>query len=67
MKIKIDSEYIKLDQLLKFANIASSGGESKIIIQEGLVFVNGEVELRRGRKLYTGDIVQVGDEEIEID
>jgi len=55
--VKIDTEYIKLDSFLKAVNIASSGGEAKIIITEGMVKVNGETELRRGRKLYPGDKV----------
>ena len=57
--MKIDTEYIKLDSFLKAVNIASSGGEAKIIITEGMVRVNGETELRRGRKLYPGDSVEV--------
>ena len=57
--MKIDTEYIKLDSFLKAVNIASSGGEAKIIITEGMVRVNGETELRRGRKLYPGDLVEV--------
>ena len=53
----ITSEYIKLDSLLKGVNAAGSGGEAKLIITDGLVTVNGEQELRRGRKLYPGDRV----------
>ena len=48
-------EYIKLDQFLKLAQIAMTGGEAKAMIQEGMVKVNGEVEMRRGRKLRDGD------------
>ncbi|AHM55371.1 S4 domain-containing protein [Peptoclostridium acidaminophilum DSM 3953] len=66
MKIDITSEYIKLDQLLKYAEVTSSGGESKIMIQNGEVKVNGEVETRRGKKIFPGDIVEVGGEKIEI-
>lgn len=58
--MKIDTEYIKLDSFLKAVNAVSSGGEAKIIISEGLVQVNGEVELRRGRKLRPGDRVTLG-------
>ena len=54
-RIVITTEYIKLQDLLKFANIVSTGGEAKIIIQEGLVKVNGEVCTMRGKKLYPGD------------
>ena len=53
----ITSEYIKLDSLLKGVNAAGSGGEAKLIVASGLVTVNGEQELRRGRKLYPGDRV----------
>ena len=67
MNIKINSEYIKLDQLLKFADLTSSGGESKIMIKEGHVKVNGEVETRRGKKLYPGDIVEMDGESVEIE
>ena len=58
-KIVITTEYIKLQDLLKFANILSPGGEAKIIIQEGLVKVNGEVCTMRGKQLRPGDDVEV--------
>lgn len=58
-EITINSESIKLDQFLKWANIASTGGEAKMMIKEGIVIVNGELETRRGRTLYPGDEVQV--------
>ena len=51
--------YIKLDQFLKWQGIAQTGGEAKIIIQQGGVEVNGEEEKRRGRKLVTGDRVTI--------
>lgn len=50
--IQISDDYIKLGQALKLANLVSSGVEAKIVIQDGLVKVNGEVDTRRGRKLY---------------
>ncbi len=50
---------IKLDQFLKFQNLVGSGGEAKAIIQEGMVMVNDEVEIRRGRKLAAGDRVTI--------
>ena len=59
IEINIDSEYIKLDQALKLADVASTGGHAKFLILEGLVKVNGEVETRRGRKLKTQDIIEV--------
>lgn len=55
--MKIDGEFIKLDSFLKAVDAVSSGGEAKILIAEGLVQVNGETELRRGRKLRPGDTV----------
>lgn len=58
--MKIDTEFIKLDSFLKAVDAVCSGGEAKIIISEGMVLVNGEVELRRGRKLRPGDVVEVG-------
>ncbi len=58
-KINIDSDYIKLDSLLKLANLVMSGGEAKLLIMDGQVKVNGELETRRGRKLYAGDRVEV--------
>ncbi|MBA9085910.1 ribosome-associated protein [Fontibacillus solani] len=59
--ISISSEYIKLDQFLKLADCVSTGGMAKALLQEGDVKVNGEVEERRGRKLYPNDIVEVTD------
>jgi len=60
--MKIDTDHIKLDSFLKAANLVASGGEAKIIIAEGAVRVNGETELRRGRKLRPGDRVEVAGE-----
>ena len=60
MNVAIETDYIKLDSFLKMINEVSSGGEAKIVISEGDVAVNGEVELRRGRKLYPGDSVVFG-------
>ncbi len=57
--MEITTEYIKLDSFLKAVNAVGSGGEAKILISEGEVRVNGEVELRRGRKLRPGDRVEL--------
>jgi ribosome-associated protein len=58
---------ITLGQALKASNLVGSGGEAKVLIQGGVVRVNGEVETRRGRKLQKGDVVEVGeDERLEI-
>ena len=58
-EIKIETEFIKLDALLKFANLVSSGGEAKIRIAEGEVLVNGEICTMRGKKLRSGDMVEL--------
>ena len=58
--MQITTPFIKLDSLLKAENAVSSGGEAKAMIAEGYISVNGEVELRRGRKLYPGDRVVYG-------
>ena len=58
----ITTEFIKLQDLLKFANLVCTGGEAKIIIQEGEVKVNGEVCTMRGKKIRPGDTVEVGGE-----
>lgn len=63
MKCKIDTPFIKLDSLLKYAGVADTGGVAKQAAQQGLVLVNGEVETRRGRKIYPGDRVAVDLEE----
>lgn len=65
-EITIKTEFIKLDALLKFANLVSSGGEAKIRIAEGEVLVNGEVCTMRGRKLRPGDTVELGGEAVTI-
>ncbi len=57
---------ITLGQALKAANLVGSGGEAKVLVQAGEVLVNGEVETRRGRRLKEGDVVEVGDERLEI-
>lgn len=62
MKDSTLSTYIKLDQFLKWQGIAQTGGEAKIMIKQGIVTVNGEAEIRRGRKLVTGDRVTVADQ-----
>jgi ribosome-associated protein len=55
-----------LGQALKAASLVGSGGEAKVLVQAGEVLVNGEVETRRGRKLEEGDVVEVGDERLEV-
>ena len=55
--ISITTPFIKLEALLKFSALTSSGGEAKTVIGDGLVGVNGETCLQRGKKIYPGDIV----------
>lgn len=65
--IKLRDEFIKLGQALKASGLVDSGVEAKEVIVDGLVKVNGEVDTRRGRKLYAGDIVSFDGEEIKIE
>lgn len=65
--INLRDEFIKLGQALKAAGFVDSGVEAKEVIQEGLVLVNGEVETRRGRKLYEGDVVSFENQTIKIE
>ncbi|MBQ0037708.1 MAG: RNA-binding S4 domain-containing protein [Clostridiales bacterium] len=64
--IAITTEFIKLQDLLKFASIASTGGEAKIMVQEGEVTVNGEVCTQRGKKIRPGDDVAIGGEHFTV-
>ena len=59
--VPITTEYIKLQDLLKFSGAVETGGEAKTLIQEGDVLVNGEVCTMRGKKLRPGDVVELGD------
>ena len=65
--VKLRDEYIKLVQSLKAACVVETGSDAKEVIAKGAVTVNGEVDLRRGRKLYGGDIVVFHGEEIKIE
>lgn len=65
--ISINTEFIKLDQFLKWAALVPTGTEAKMIIFDGQVKVNGEVETRRGKKLRKGDIIEVDGEEYIIE
>ncbi len=58
-EIHFNTEYVTLGQLLKMANVISSGGMAKWFLSENVIYVNGEEEQRRGRKLYDGDLVMV--------
>lgn len=65
-KIAINTDFIKLDSLLKFAAAVGTGGEAKYVIAEGMVEVNGEVCTMRGKKIRVGDTVKFADIELEI-
>ena len=65
--VTINTEYIKLEALLKYAGLTGTGGEAKFRIQEGQVLVNGEVCLQRGRKLRGGDRIRLGREELLVE
>lgn len=66
MEIKIRDEFIKLGQALKLAGVVEDGVEAKYAIKDGLVQVNGEVDQRRGRKVYEGDVITFEDQEIKV-
>lgn len=66
-QIKIKDEYIKLGQALKLAGMVSSGVEAKVMIQDGQVMVNGQVEFQRGKKLHPGDTFSFNGEEAQIE
>lgn len=64
--IKVEGEYIKLQDLLKYSGLCQTGGHAKIVIQNGEVRVNGEVCTMRGKKMRTGDIVEYNNEQVEV-
>lgn len=65
--IKIKDDYIKLGQVMKLAGLVQSGVDAKIEIQEGFVKVNDEVELKRGKKIYPGDIITYDGQQIKVE
>lgn len=67
IKLRPQDEFIKLGQALKAAGLVESGVEAKDVIQNGLVLVNGEIDTRRGRKLYPGDEASFDGNEIKIE
>lgn len=64
--VVISDDFIKLGQLLKLANMVSSGVEAKIVIQNGEVKVNGEVDTRRGKKIYPNDVVEYKGQQVTV-
>ncbi len=64
--ISIQTGYIKLDSLLKFAGLCATGGEAKELIGQGLVAVNGQICLSRGKKCYPGDLIELEGAALEL-
>ena len=64
--IEFSKEPIELYKILKFESMVASGGEAKYVISEGHVLVNGQVETRKRKKIYSGDVVEFGGEEIRV-
>lgn len=67
MKFELEEDYIELFKLLKVTGIAESGAQAKMLIEEGVVKRNGEVELRKRAKIVLGERIEVGDEVIEVE
>ena len=65
--IKLRDEYIKLGQAIKAAGLVGSGVDAKFVIQDGLVKVNGVVDTQRGKKLYSGDVVEFDGKQVRIE
>jgi ribosome-associated protein len=65
-EFKLNEEYIELIKLLKYMRLAQTGGHAKIMVDEGLVMLNGEVEMRKRAKLRPGDIVEADGQQIKI-
>lgn len=64
--VMIKDEFIKLGQALKLAGLVSNGVDAKFVIQDGEVKLNGEVETRRGKKVYNGDVVEFNGSQVKI-
>ena len=64
--LKPDEEYIEMNQLLKLMQLVQSGGHAKIVIEDGLVFVNGEQEFRKRRKMRAGDVLEMEGQKISV-
>lgn len=65
--VRIKDEFIKLGQVLKLAGLVESGVDAKLVIQDGLVKVNGEIDTRRGRKIVAGDIVEYQGNKVKVE
>ena len=64
--VKIRDEFIKLGQVLKLAGFVESGVDAKFVIQDGLVKVNGNIETQRGKKIYSGDVIEFENKQIKV-
>jgi ribosome-associated protein len=64
--VEVHKEPVELYKVLKFEGLVSSGGEAKLVIAQGYVRVNGEVETRKRKKIVSGDIIEFGQEKIRI-
>ena len=64
--VKIRDEFIKLGQVLKLAGFVESGVDAKFVIQDGLVKVNGSIETQRGKKIYSGDVIEFENKQIKV-
>ena len=67
VKIREEDEFIKLGQARKKAGLVGSGVEAKMVIQDGLVELNGQTEVQRGKKLYDGDLISYNGETVKIE
>jgi ribosome-associated protein len=67
MKFELEEDFIELFKLLKVTGVAESGGQAKMLIEEGAVKRNGEVEFRKRAKIISGERIEVGDEVIEVE
>lgn len=63
---ELDGDYVELNQLLKLVGLCDSGGQGKLIVASGVVFVDGELELRKTCKIHVGQVVRVEDVEIRV-
>ena len=66
INIREEDEFIKLGQALKKAGLVGSGVDAKMVIQDGLVKVNGEVEVQRGKKLHGGEVISFNGEQVKV-
>jgi len=64
--LKSDEEYIEMNQLLKLMQFVQSGGHAKIVIEDGLVYVNGEQEFRKRRKMRDGDVLEMEGQKLQV-